>query len=158
MLFKSVLLPAALLTSALFIAACSNNDNPTTVTTPATTRFTATLNGANEKPVSTTSPATGTFVGDLNSTTRVMSYTLTYAGFPANDPPMAGHLHRVTNANGTGPVDVKFPSPLPASPIIATTDALAQSKIDSMVAGKYYANMHTMMYPGGAIWGDLKKQ
>lgn len=144
-----------LLALSLSFSACKKSDDP--VMSAPTTRLTASLNGANEKPASTTSPATGTFTGDLNTSTRVLSYTVTYQGFPSADPPTAGHLHRVTNADGTGPVDINFPSPLPASPFTATTGVLTQSKVDSLLGGKYYANMHTKIYPGGAIWGDVKK-
>ena len=150
-----VAVPMLVALSLSFSACKKSEDNPVVAST--TTRLTTTLNGANEKPTSTTSPATASFVGDLNTTTRILSYTVTYQGFPTTDPPTAGHLHRVTNADGTGPVDINFPSPLPASPCMAVTGVLAQSKVDSLLGGKYYANMHTKIYPGGAIWGDVRK-
>ncbi len=142
---------AALLVTSLVFTACNKDDNPTTVN--PSVRYTATLNGANEKPTSTTSPGTGNFVGVLDPTTRVMSYTVNYTGITLT----MGHLHRVTKADGTGPVDIGFGTNL-ASPIIGVTPVLAQSKIDSMNAGQYYANLHTVAFPGGAIRGDLKKQ
>ena len=144
---------AALLASGLCLMSCDKTDNPDTIALP--TRLTATLNGASEKPASTTSPATGTFVGDLNKSTRVLSYTVTYQGFPTTDPPTAGHLHRTALANGTGPVDIPFSNL--TSPIIGTTAALPQSKVDSILNGFYYANIHTKTFPGGAIRGDIKK-
>lgn len=145
----SLLSVAALLALSLAFTACDKNENPITVTPP--TRLTATLNGANEKPTSTTSTATGSFVGDLNTSSRVLSYTVTYTGFT----PIAGHLHRINAANGTGPVDIPFTSL--TSPIIGTTGTLAQSKVDSMLNGFYYANLHSTKYPGGEIRGDIKK-
>ncbi|QJW90223.1 CHRD domain-containing protein [Spirosoma taeanense] len=145
-----------LLALGLSFTACMTEDNENPNTISPITRLTATLNGVSEKPTSTTSPATGTFVGNLNTTTRVLSYTVTYQGFPANDQPVAGHLHKVTQANGTGPVDIPFPSL--TSPIIATTSPLAQSKVDSMLAGFYYANIHTPRFPAGAIRGDIKRR
>ena len=145
---------AAMMAFGVALTSCDKNENPVTIS--PVTRLTATLNGANEKPTSTTSPATGTFTGDLNTTTRVLSYTVTYQGFPTTDPPIAGHLHRVANANGTGPIDIPFPSL--ASPIIATTSALRQTQVDSMLNGQYYANIHTNTFKNGAIWGDVKKK
>lgn len=148
----------AFLALGMSFMSCKDEENPTTVpstTTPTTTRLVATLNGASEKPTSTTSAATGNFVGDLNTTTRVLSYTLTYTG-PFSSSLTGGHLHRITNANGTGPIDVPFNSL--TSPITGTTAALPQTKVDSMLNGFYYANLHTTLYPAGEIRGDIKKQ
>ncbi|WP_020606252.1 CHRD domain-containing protein [Spirosoma spitsbergense] len=114
--------------------------------------LTATLNGASEKPNPTPSTATGTFEGELNTTTRVLSYTVTYQGFT----PTMGHLHKITKADGTGGVDVAFKSV--TSPITGTTAALAQSKIDSMMNGFYYVNLHSAAYPAGEIRGNIKKK
>lgn len=146
----SILSVAALLGLSLVLSSCGNDENPTITAT--TTRFGATLTGAAEKPTSTTSTATGTFVGDLNTTTRVMSYTVTYQGLT----PTGGHLHKITAADGTGPVDIPFPSL--TSPIIATTAALRQGQVDSLLAGQYYANLHTAAYKSGEIRGEVRKQ
>lgn len=141
----------ALLALGLTFTSCKNDDNPTITST--TTKLTATLNGASEKPASTSSTATASFVGDLNTTTRVLSYTVTYQGF--SEALTGGHIHRITAANGTGPVDIPFPSL--TNPIIATSPVLRQTQVDSLLAGQYYANLHTKTYPGGEIRGDIKK-
>ncbi|RYF75852.1 MAG: CHRD domain-containing protein [Cytophagaceae bacterium] len=112
--------------------------------------LTATLNGAQEKPTSTTSAATGTFNGSIDRTSRVLSYTVTFSGITPN----AGHLHRITNADGTGGVAIPFASL--TSPIIGSTSTLRQSQIDSMTNGFFYANLHTPAYPAGEIRGDIK--
>ena len=144
----------ALVLLSLTATSCLNDENPYTVGLGVTppTQMTATLNGASEKPTSTTSTATGTFVGNLNTTTRVLSYTVTYQGLT----PTGGHLHKITNPDGTGPVDIPFPTL--ANPIIATTSPLSQSQVDGLVSGQYYANLHTVQYPAGEIRGDVKKQ
>ena len=154
---KSTLLSlAALLTLGLALTSCLDDENPYTVGLGVTppTRLTATLTGAGEKPTSTTSTATGTFTGSLNTTTRVLSYTVTYQGF--SEALTGGHLHRITASNGTGPVDIPFPTL--TNPIIATTAALRQGQVDSLVAGQYYENLHTQTYPAGEIRGEVRKQ
>lgn len=154
---KNILLSlAALLAVGLTLTSCLDDENPYTVGlgVAAPTRLAATLNGANEKPTSTTSAATGTFTGSLNTTTRVLSYTVTYQGF--SEALTGGHLHKITLANGTGPIDIPFPSL--TSPIIATTSALRQGQVDSLLAGLYYANLHTRTYPAGEIRGEVRKQ
>jgi len=144
---------AALLALGMTFMSCKDEENPTTV--PTSTRLTATLNGTSEKPNSTTSTATGTFVGDLNTTTRVLSYTVTYTG-PFSSSLTGGHIHRITKADGTGPVEIPFSSL--TSPITGMTGVLAQTKVDSMLNGFYYVNLHTATYPAGEIRGDIKKQ
>lgn len=152
---KSVVLPvAALLAIGVVFTSFRGEEKP--VMPKETTRLTATLNGANEKPAATTSPATGTFAGELDPTTRVLSYTVTYEGFPQDDQPTMGHIHRITKDDGTGPPEVFLKSL--KSPIMGTTDALPQSKVDSMLNGFYYVNLHTNMFKPGAIRGDVKKQ
>ena len=141
---------AALLALGLTFTSCNNDENPTITDTG--TRLTASLTGAGEKPTSTTSAATASFVSSLNTTTRVLSYTVTYQGF--TEPLTGGHLHRINKADGTGPVDIPFPSL--TSPISATT-TLRQAQVDSLLAGQYYANLHTKTYPAGEIRGEVRK-
>ena len=143
---------ATLMAFGLTFASCGTDENPTIASNITT--LTATLDGKSEKPTATPSAATGTFLGSLNNVTRVLSYTVTYQGF--TEPVTGGHLHKITKADGTGPVDVPFKSL--TNPIIETTAALPQSKVDSMLAGFYYANLHTKTYPGGEIRGEVKKK
>jgi hypothetical protein len=159
MLKKNLFLSAvAMLAFGAAVTSCKNaEDNPTTV--PSTSMYTATLNGANEKPSSTTSPATGTFTGSLNETTRVLSYTVTYSGFPSSTTVNGAHLHRVipndaSGVNGVNPTpEILFPSL--ASPIIGTSSVLSTGRVDSLKKGFYYANIHTNTYPSGAIRGNV---
>lgn len=148
----SLLAPALLIGSVAILIGCYENTPAanTAPIPPAPIQLAATLNGQQEKPTSTTSTATGTFTGTIDRTSRVLSYTLTYAGIT----PTAGHLHRITNADGTGPVTIPFASL--TNPIIGTTAPLAQSRVDSMVAGQFYANLHTPAYPNGEIRGDIR--
>jgi CHRD domain len=113
-------------------------------------RLTATLSGAAEKPTPVISSATGAFVGVVDQSTRVLSYTVTYSGLT----PVAGHLHRITNANGTGGVEIPFAAL--ASPIIGTATLTTAGRLDSLLNGYYYANLHTTAFPGGEIRGDIK--
>jgi hypothetical protein len=113
-------------------------------------KLTASLSGAAEKPIPNASAATGAFVGVVDPTTRVLSYTVTYSGLS----PVAGHLHRVNAANGTGPVEIPFASL--TSPIIGTTILTTATRVDSLLNGFYYANLHTAVFPAGEIRGDIK--
>ncbi|WP_394351057.1 CHRD domain-containing protein [Spirosoma arboris] len=149
----TILSITALVALALTFSSCSNDENPTITST--TTKLTATLNGAGEKPTSTSSTATGTFAGVIDESTRVLSYTVTYTG-PFTSSLTAGHLHRITAADGTGGVEIPFTSL--TSPIIGTFQLANQNRVDSLKNGFYYANLHTAIYKGGEIRGDIKKQ
>ena len=86
----------------------------------------------------------------VDPATRVLSYTVTYAGLS----PAMGHLHRINAVNGTGPVEVPFSSL--TSPIIGTATLTTTSRVDSLLNGFYYANLHTPAFPAGEIRGDIK--
>lgn len=159
---NALLSVAALLVMGMTMTSCNNDDDNPITTTPTNTRLMATVNGVNEKPASTTSPATGMFTGDLNETTRVLSYTVTYSGFPASSTVAAGHLHRVRPGDAAG-VNGVNPSPeIPfnslASPITGTATLTNQARVDSMKNGFYYVNIHTNNFPAGAIRGNIVRQ
>lgn len=115
-------------------------------------KLTAMLNGAQEKPTPTPSLATGTFTGVVDPASRVLSYTVTYSGLT----PVAGHLHRITpnTTAGVGPVEIPFAAL--GSPIIGTATLTTATRVDSLLNGFYYSNLHTPAYPGGEIRGDIK--
>ncbi len=115
-------------------------------------KLTATLSGAAEKPTPNASTATGAFVGVVDPSTRALSYTVTYSGLT----PAMGHLHRINAANGTGPVEIPFASL--GSPITGTATLTTAGRVDSLLNGYYYANLHTTAFPGGEIRGDIRPQ
>lgn len=113
-------------------------------------KLSATLSGMAERPTPVASAATGTFAGVVDPVTRVLNYTVTYSGLA----PVAGHLHRINASNGNGPVEFPFASL--GSPIIGTATLTTASRVDSLLNGFYYANLHTAAFPGGEIRGDIK--
>jgi hypothetical protein len=113
-------------------------------------RLNAVLSGAAERPNPVNSPGSGQFVGVIDPSTRVLNYTVTYSGIT----PSAGHLHRINAANGNGPVEIGFPNL--ASPIIGTSTLTTSSRVDSLLNGFYYVNLHTPANPGGEIRGDIR--
>ncbi len=148
MSLKSTLLSLCAFSAlALMFVAC---DDHTKFAPDAKIRLVATLSGSAERPNPVVSPGTGAFVGMLDRATRVLSYTVTYSGIT----PTAGHLHRINAANGNGPVEVPFAAL--GSPIIGTTTLATNSRVDSLINGFYYANLHTMANPGGEIRGNIR--
>ncbi|MBN8825602.1 MAG: CHRD domain-containing protein [Spirosoma sp.] len=148
MKFKAITLASIFLGLGFSFVACTDeNENPILPTT-----FTAVLNGTNEKPTATSSKATGSFRAILDESTSVLSYTVVYEGLT----PTMGHLHRIdtTRTDGTGPIDIPFPSL--TSPITGSTSALTPLQIYRLKHGQYYANLHTAQYPAGEIRGEIR--
>jgi hypothetical protein len=116
----------------------------------AQVQLVTTLSGSAERPNPVVSPGTGSFVGVVDRTTRVLNYTVTYSGIT----PTAGHLHRINAANGNGPVEIPFANL--ASPIIGTATLTTNSRVDSLINGFYYVNLHTPANPGGEIRGNVR--
>lgn len=148
MTLKSVLSLSVVCSVATLVFVACNDHRDFSPT--AKIRLVSRLSGSAERPNPVASSASGMFVGDLDRATQVLSYTVTYSGIQ----PVAGHLHRINAANGNGPVEVPFASL--GSPIIGTTTLTTNGRVDSLFNGFYYVNLHTAMFPGGEIRGDIR--
>jgi hypothetical protein len=106
------------------------------------------LTGAQEAPEPVTTNASGTFEGTYDRGTKVLTYTITYAGVT----PTMMHFHR--GAPGVaGPVEI--PIPVSDSPIKGETAALTEAQEADLLAGNWYVNVHSNAYPAGEIRGQL---
>ena len=149
MILKKTIL-AATLALSLTLLACQDHREPVVT-------LKATLDGKSVKPILTPSSATGLFTGKLDLTTRVLDYSLSYSAL--STPAVVAHLHKATGVNGTGLVDIIIPTPSNTSGSVnGTTFPLSQNKVDSLVAGFYYIDLHTPAYPAGEIRGEVIKQ
>ena len=119
---------------------------------PNIVRLAATINGYNQTP-SNNSPATGVMSGTFDKTTRLLTYTVAYDGFPAGAGPNAGHFHVTTPGMMTGDVAVALASL--ASPVNSTT-TLTTAQAAQLLAGTMYVNLHTVAFPNGEIRGNVQ--
>lgn len=117
----------------------------------ATQQYHAQLSGKSEVPP-TTSNGTGSFTGSLNTTSRVLTYTLTFDGL--SGPATAAHIHgpasKTTNAGVIAPLG----SGSLASPVNGTV-TLTPDQVKDLRAGKDYVNVHTEANKGGEIRGMI---
>ena len=127
---------------------CSKSDPAPTPNSNVT--FLATLNGSNEVPANASS-ATGSATLTFNTTTKILSITVTHNIVA----PTAAHIHKAA-AGVNGSVIFGFTSA--ASPITYTSVALDATQEADLFANQYYVNIHTALYPGGEIRGQLFKQ
>jgi hypothetical protein len=111
--------------------------------------FSASLSGLQEVPPNA-SPATGTGAMAFDDVTKILSWNITFSGLTA--PQTAAHFH-IAPPGVNGPVTIGFPL---GSPIVGS-QALTAAQEGSLLAGNFYANVHTTNFPGGEIRGQLER-
>jgi len=111
----------------------------------------ADLKGSNEVPPNT-SPATGKAEATLDTATKELSWKVTYADLTG--PAMGAHFHGPSEAGKNAGIALPFKTV--QSPIEGTA-TLTDSQVADLLAGKWYANIHTGANPGGELRGQMMK-
>ena len=117
-----------------------------------TVQFTANMTGATEVPPKTTD-GKGTATASLDTETKILTYSADYSGLTG--PATAAHFHGPALPGANAPVVVPFTPP--ATPIHGTA-TLTDAQMADLMAGKWYANVHTATNPAGEIRGQLEKK
>lgn len=112
--------------------------------------FNITLKGTNEVPANA-SAATGTFVAVYNKDTKILKYTINYAGIT----PTAWHIHKGA-ATVTGAIVFNFGTTF-TSPYVNQIVAFTSDQETDLLAGNYYVNVHSALFAAGEIRGQLVK-
>lgn len=116
-----------------------------------TVKLQADLKGGNEVPPNN-SPGTGKAEATYDTETKTLTYTVMYAGLTG--PAMGAHFHGPGEAGKNAGIALPFKtvqSPIEGSATL--TDAQAAD----LLAGKWYANIHTAQNPGGELRGQMTK-
>jgi hypothetical protein len=111
----------------------------------------ADLKGANEVPPNS-SPASGTAEAKLNTETKVLTWTVTYKDLTG--PAVGAHFHGPSEPGKNAGIALPFKTV--ASPIEGTA-TLSDTQVADLLAGKWYANIHTAANPGGELRGNMVK-
>ena len=112
--------------------------------------FTTQMRGGNEVPPVTTS-ANGQVDAMLNTETNVLRWRLTYANL--SGPARAGHFHGPAAIGANAGVVLPFPGQM-SSPMEGSA-TLTAAQVADLMAGRWYANIHTVAHPGGEIRGQM---
>ncbi len=112
--------------------------------------FTTQLRGANEVPANA-STGSGSVDAALNKDTMLLRWKVSYTGLTGNAT--AGHFHGPAAVGTNAGVALGWPNPITNGMEGSATLTAAQAA--DLIAGKWYANVHTAANPGGELRGQM---
>ena len=112
----------------------------------------AALKGSNEVPPNN-SPASGEATATFNTETKTLAWTITYKDLTG--PAVAAHFHGPGESGKNAGIVLPFKT---AQSPIEGTAVLSETQVADLIAGKWYANIHTSANPGGELRGQMVKQ
>lgn len=140
---KKLFTIATVVATSLFIAQPSHA--VTHLLSGAMDVFQATTNAGN------VGNGTGTILGDYDSNSNTLNYSLTWENLTSDVTNMHFHL----GAPGVpGGVDLGVPGPW-SSPQVGSGIALTDDQENNLLSGNWYLNIHTTMFGGGEIRGQV---
>ena len=110
------------------------------------------LKAANAVPPNA-SAATGAAEASFDTATKTLTWRITFSGL--SGPPIGAHFHGPSEPGKNAGIVLPFKSP--ETPITGTA-VLTDAQAADLLAGKWYANVHTQANPGGEIRGQMTKQ
>src|SRR5690348_2932136 len=120
----------------------------------ATMDFKATLNGKSEVPANATK-GSGDVLATLDTSTKKLSYTLTFIGLTG--PATAAHFHGPAAAGANAGVAVPIFAGGAAKSPFEGSATLTDAQAKELMAGEWYANVHTAANKAGEIRGQMTK-
>jgi hypothetical protein len=111
--------------------------------------FVANLDAKTEVPPKA-SAGKGTLSASLDTNTKMLTFTIVYAGLTG--PATMAHFHGPALPGANAPIAVPFKEPASGS---KESVKLTDAQIADLEAGRWYVNVHTQANPGGEIRGQV---
>jgi hypothetical protein len=112
--------------------------------------FTTQLRGANEVPANS-STGSGSVDAVFDKKTNLFRWKVNYTGLTG--PATAGHFHGPAAIGANAGVALPWPNPI-RSPLEGSA-TLTPAQAADLLAGRWYANIHTATHPGGEVRGQM---
>lgn len=112
--------------------------------------FSTQMTGMNQVPPAHTL-ATGRVDAVLDKNTRLLRWKLSFRGL--SGPATGGHFHGPAAIGANAGITLPFKGPL--SSAFEGRATLTPAQAADLLAGRWYASIHTPAYPGGEIRGQM---
>lgn len=112
--------------------------------------LTTQLRGSNEVPANA-STGSGSVDAVLNKDTNLLRWKANYTGLTG--PATGAHFHGPAAVGANAGVVVPWPGPLTGS--VEGSATLTPAQAADLMAGRWYANVHTAANPGGEVRGQM---
>lgn len=113
-------------------------------------QFRVNMSGYTEVPITT---SLGTGSGIMNIISNKLSYSFAFTNLLG--PASAGHIHGPASPTNTAGVLIPFTVPAATSGSFSGTATLSSLQLYYMLSGLTYANIHSTIYSGGEIRGQV---
>jgi hypothetical protein len=115
------------------------------------------LSGAQEVPVRTTG-ASGSMSVSYVKKTKMLYYTISWTGLTGN--PIGSHIHGEAPRGVNAGIKHDFTPQLPKTTSGNFTNSVLVDEVaikeEGLLNGLYYINIHTPLFPGGEIRGQIE--
>lgn len=143
--FSLTILAAAAASGTLILSGCGSMMQPSNMVALATQ-----LRGANEVPP-VMAGGSGSVDAAYNKDTMQLRWKVTYSGLTG--AATAGHFHGPAPIGSNAGVALGWPNPVASGMDGSATLTAAQAA--DLLAGRWYANIHTAANPGGELRGQM---
>lgn len=144
---KGYVFPFMMLLLTVGFVSCSDDDDDEPAPTPTMVNYSGNFVKSNDNVTTT---ASGTTTATYNTTTRELSYILTWTGLGSD--PVGMHFH------DAGPIIIPIENfPVAVSGTYSGKATLTVEQANDLEAGRIYSQIHTVNFPGGEVIATLTK-